>query len=364
MFKLSSWKSLFIALFAILGFSSMAQAQTCGFTATASASGGVYDPFNPQGRTATITLSLVRKDSPLNNGFKTAVASFYLRSTAPGANGIQVIPSSVTVNGTFAFVNGADIFYDSTENVLPNMGPPTDNTDPSAGNAYLRINFTGNDAASNPATVTFNVILPPNLNLISSANLGFDAVLRCTTTGGGPQTDQSGTVPNAISFPITVLSALQASFAGTALNFGEIGTVTNVAAPTVNTGTGNYVRVQSSGAYVVTLSSQNAFRLKHPTGSLAVPLERIAYSLKFLGLTRNNVSNPTTGAISYNVQCARAGVGAAFEDRLYLLASLDEGGQGKTPSLGGNYSDILTVTITPQAIATTYPTDCNAFTVP
>ncbi len=359
MFRVSTWKSLFLALFAILGWSAAAQAQTCGFTATASASGGVYDPFNPTGRTATITLSLVRKDSPLNNGFKTAVASFYLRSTNPGANGIKIIPTSVTVNGTFSFVSQADIHYDSTENVLPNMGPPTDNTNPSTGNEYLRINFTGNDAASNPAVVTFDVILPPNLNLNTSANLPFDAVLRCTTTGGGPQTDQFGTVPSAITFPITVLSALQASFAGTALNFGEVGTITNATASTATTGTANYIRVQSSGAYVVTLTSANAYRLKHPTGSLAVATQRINYSLKFLGQTRSSTATSTI-----TQQCARAGVGAAFEDRLYLMGTLTEGGQGKDPSLAGQYSDTLTVTITPQDILTTYPTDCNAIPFP
>jgi hypothetical protein len=166
-------------------------------------------------------------------------------------------------------------------------------------------------------------------------------------------------VPNAISFPITVLSALQASFAGTALDFGEVGTVTLAQAPTTTTGTGNYIRVQSSGAYTVTLQSQNAFRLFHPSGG-GTALERIAYSLKFLGQTRNNVTHPATNAISFNQNCARAGVGAAFEDRLYLMATLDEAGQGKTPSLGGNYTDSLTVTITPQDILTTYPTDCNS----
>lgn len=364
MFKIPTLKSLFMALFAILGWSSIAQAQTCGFTATASASGGVYDPFNPQGRTATITLSLIRKDSPTNNGFKTAIVSFYLQSNTAAANGIQIIPTTVAVQGNHAFLPGQDIFYGTNEPNKPFMGPPTGSTNPVGANAYLKIEFTGNDAASNPATVTFDVILPANLNINTSTTLPFDAVMRCTTTGGGPQTDQNGTVPNAISFPITVLSALQASFAGTALDFGEVGTVTLAQAPTTTTGTGNYIRVQSSGAYIVTLASQNAYRLKHPTGSLAVPLERIAYSLRFLGQTRTNVSSPTTGVVSITQNCARAGVGAAFEDRLYLMATLGEAGQGKTPSLGGSYQDILTVTITPQDIATTYLTDCNAFTVP
>jgi hypothetical protein len=359
MFRTSTLKALFLALFAILGWSSIAQAQTCGFTATATASGGVYDPFNPTGKTATITLSLVRKDSPTNNGFKTAVVGFYLQGQTAAANGIHIIPTTVAVNGSFAFLAGQDIFYGTDEPNKPFMGPPTDTTVPIGTNAYLKIAFTGNDAASNPATVTFDVTLPANLNINTSTTLPLDAVLRCTTTGGGPQTDQSGTVPNAISFPITVLSALQASFAGTALDFGEVGDVTNALASTRNTGSNNYIRVQSSGAYQVALTSANAYRLKHPTGSLAVATQRINYSLKFLGTTRSNTATTT---ISQN--CARAGIGAGNEDRLYLMATLAEGGVGKDPSLSGTYSDILTVTITPQDIGTTYPQDCNAFTVP
>lgn len=358
MFKPASLKAAFFALVAVmLGWTSAAQAATCGFTGTATASGGVYDPFNPAGRTATIQLSLTRIDSSTNNGFKTAVVSFYLRSI-PAADGIQIIPRSVAVTGNVTFLPNADIFYGTGE-TTPFMGPPTSSTNPIGSNAYLKIEFTGNDAASNPALVTFDVILPANLNLNTSATLPFDAVLRCTTTGGGAPTDQSDVVPGAISMPITILSALQASFAGTALDFGEVGDVTNALATTRNTGTSNYIRVQSSGAYQVSLTSANAYRLKHPTGSLANATQRINYSLKFLGTTRSNLA---TSTISQN--CARAGIGAGNEDRLYLSATLAEGGVGKDPSLSGNYSDILTVTITPQDIATSYPTDCNAFTVP
>ncbi len=110
-------------------------------------------------------------------------------------------------------------------------------------------------------------------------------------------------------FPVTVLSALQASFAGTALDFGEVGDVTNVLAPTVNTGTSNYVRVQSSGAYQVTLASQNAFRLKHPTGSLAVPLERIGYSPEVSGADPQQRHAPAVTSTAFSQNCARAGVG-------------------------------------------------------
>lgn len=362
MFKTATIKAALLALGAmLLGWSNtaLAQAATCGIMGSSTASPAIYDPFSPTGLASTsISLNLTRVNG--SGGQKTNIVNFYLRSPTSAANGIQIIPRTAVVEGNVTGFN-QNIFYNNPGTV-PTVAPTSLN--PIPPNNFLKIEFTGNNAASDIATVVFDVIFPANLNLNASTSLSFDAIFACSTTGGGSPTQQTGSIPNAVTFPVTVLSALQASFAGTALNFGEVGAVTNVMAPTTTTGTGNYIRVQSSGAYTVTLSSQNAFRLKHPTGSLAVPLERIAYSLKFLGQTRNNVTTPALNGLAFNQQCARAGVGSAFEDKLYLLATLDEGGQGKTPSLGGNYSDILTVTITPQSIATSYPTDCNAFTVP
>lgn len=362
MFRTSTFKAAVLALgAALLGWSNpaLAQAATCGIMGSSTASPAIYDPFNPTGLASTsVTLNLTRVNG--SGGQKTNIVNFYLRSPTSSANGIQIIPRSAVVEGS---VTGFDqnIFYNNPGPV-PVVAPTSLN--PISPNNFLKIEFTGNNAASDIASVVFDVVFPANLNLNASTNLAFDAIFACSTTGGGAPTQQTGQITNAVVFPVTVLSALQASFVGTALDFGEVGNVTNVQAPTVNTGTSNYVRVQSSGAYQVTLASQNAFRLKHPTGSLAVPLERIAYSLKFLGQTRNNGTHPALNAVSFTQNCARAGVGAAFEDRLYLMATLDEGGQGKTPSLGGTYQDILTVTITPQNIGVTYPTDCNAFTVP
>ena len=150
----------------------------------------------------------------------------------------------------------------------------------------------------------FRSILPANLNLNASTSLAFDAIFACSTTGGGSPTQQTGQITNAVVFPITVLSALQASFVGTALDFGDVTDVTNAQAPTVNTGTGNYIRVQSSGAYTVSLTSGNGYRLKHPLGSLANANERVNYGLKFLGAVRNE-----TDISPINQSCARAEIG-------------------------------------------------------
>ena len=357
MFRTSTLKAMTLALAAmLLGWSNaaLAQAATCGINGSSSASPATYDPFSPTGLATTqITLNLTRVNGA--GGQKTSVVNFYLRSPNSNANGVQIIPRSAVIVGSVIGFN-QNIFYNNPGPV-PTVAPTSLN--PIPPNNFLKLEFTGNNAASDIVTIVFDVTFPANLNLNASTSLAFDAIFACATTGGGSPTEQTGSIPNAVVFPVTVLSALQASFVGTALDFGEVGAVTLAQAPTTTTGTANYVRVQSSGAYVVTLTSANAYRLKHPTGSLAVATQRINYSLKFLGATRSNLATSTI-----TQQCARAGIGSAFEDKLYLTATLAEAGVGKDPSLSGNYSDILTVTITPQSIATSYPTDCNAFTVP
>jgi len=344
------------ALAAFLGWGTSAQAATCGITGSATAQPAIYDPFNPQAfSSTTITLNLTRING--SGGQKTARVNFFLKGHDTTSDGTQIIPTSIVVVGS-ATGFGLNIFYNY--NAAPPTLQPTASVTPSGANRFFQIDFTGNNAASDTAQVTFTVNLPAQLNLNTQTSLPFDAVFSCTTTGGGAPTDQTGQITNAVVFPITILSALQASFVGTALDFGEIGTVTNALASGSNTGTGNYVRVQSSGVYTVELKSQNAFRLKHPTGSLANAPERIDYKLKAFGQFYDNASTPALNGVAFTKSCSRAGIGAANEDRIYLQGTLEEGGAGKTPSLGGNYSDILTVTITPQDIGASSPNDCNA----
>lgn len=349
----------------LLGISAPVMAQstaTCGITGSANATAAVYDPFNPAGlATTNVTLTLTRMDPPGANGGKTAVVSLFLRSTTPSADGTSIIPTSVIGAVNHAYLANTSIFYDYAA-TAPFMGPPTANTLPSGTNRYLKVEFTGNNEQSNPVTVNFSITLPANLNVSSGTVLPFDAEYRCTTNGGGNPTDQAGSLPGTIRFPITVLSALQASFVGTALDFGEIGDISNSAASTRNTGLSNYVRVQSSGAYTISYASQNGFRLLHPAGVLGGGTsDEIAYSLAFLGQSRSGSDVPQPGAVALTRQCARAGIGSSEEDRLPMIATLVEGGQGKDPSLGGTYRDTLTVTVTPAAIGTIYATDCTAF---
>jgi spore coat protein U-like protein len=193
------------------------------------------------------------------------------------------------------------------------------------------------------------VILPANLNFTATQNLAFDAYFGCDIQGGTANgVEQTGSISNAVAFPITVPSALRASYAGTDLAFGEIGNETGPGKVTANS---NYIRVQSTSPYKVGLSSERDFYMTVGGTAPANATQKVGYNLKFLGLTR---TAGTTGlnAIS-NKQCNRPGVGDSFEDKLYIQAQLNEGGAGKAPS--GNYFDTLTVSIEPLNIGTGDP---------
>jgi hypothetical protein len=334
-----------VALAALSGLacSGAASAATCGITGSASAMGLIYDPFNPNGQvSAQIALNLTRING--SGGEKTDIVNFYIKSANTGANGISVIPRSVVGAVNVAGLN-LDIFYDTNE-ATPVVSPTT--LDPSSANKFLKVYFTGNNTDSDTVTVNFDLTLPPNLNLNASTTIGLDAEFGCSTTGGGKGTQQTGTLANTIRFPITVLSGLRASFVGTALDFGEIGNVTTTqvtnAPATYVTPPTAYVRVESSGVYKVTVASQNGFKMTYNGANGAAAIGSVPYRLKFLGATMSPTAPPPA-----EFTCPRAGVGAAFEDHLPLQAQLIEGGAGKTVS--PTYSDTLTVTLTPQAIA-------------
>ncbi|MGB3845867.1 MAG: hypothetical protein WA940_08360 [Sphingopyxis sp.] len=335
-----------------LGFAGAVQAATCGIMGSATASPTLYDPFNPAGlATTNVQLNLTRINGA--GGQKTDIVNFYLKSNSAAADGTIIIPTSVTVEGNTAGT-GYDIFYDYSQ--APPIVAPT-SVIPSAANKFLKIEFTGNNVASDTAVVNFQISLPANLDLNASTNLPFDAIFACSTTGGGPQTQQTGQISNAVVFPITVLSALQASYAGTALDFGEVGDKTTVdvlAAPaTYTTPTANHVRVRSSGPYTVALTSQNGYKMTFPGGNLATPTHVLNYSLKFLGQTRTAASPTFT-----TVTCQRAGVPASEADMLPVVATLKEGGQGKLVS--PTYSDQLTVTVTPLLSGAPSQQNCPA----
>ncbi|WP_295631390.1 hypothetical protein [Novosphingobium sp.] len=351
--------SLLGASIVLCGWCGPAQAAGCGVTGSATASTANYDPFNPAGlATTTVTLNLTRINPP-GIGMTTRV-NFYLKGNDASADGTVIVP--ISVSGPIqALGTGRNVFI-NTSAAPPTIAPTV--MTPSATNPFLQLDFTGGTGADS-ATVTFQVSLPPAANFTASTTLGFNAWFACKATGGKLATfdptatfEQTGTLDNALAFPITVLSALQASYAGSALDFGEVGGLSVAQGQTgPTTPAGNYVRVQSSGPYAVTLASQNAFHLLHPSGAVTDPATTIRYRVRFLGAERDSGTSALPGSIALNQTCARAGVGAAFEDHLPVSATLAEGGMGKAPS--PHYTDILTVTVTPLAAQDVAPTACE-----
>ena len=356
MSRTTTLKAMLMALAAaLLGWTSpaLAQAATCGIVGSSSASPAVYDPFNPSGLASTsITLNLTRINGA--GGQKTDIVNFYLRSNNSNANGIQIIPRSAVVAGLVTGFN-QNIFYNNP-GPIPTVAPTSLN--PVPPNNFLQIAFTGNNAASDTAQVVFDVVFPANLNLNASTSLAFDAIFACSTTGNGSPTQQTGSISNAVVFPVTVLSALRTYFAGTALDFGEIGNITtaSLGGTPQKTNPSNYVFVQSSGAYSVTLQSQNAFKLKKPGASTGA--DEIKYSLRFLGNDVSNTTTPTVNAVAITRSCQRAGITAAG-NTLPIQATLLEGGSGKNPS--PSYLDVLTVTVTPLIYSDPGTSLCGGF---
>ena len=345
MSRLTIIKSLTImlgAVFATLAGTAQAAQSTCGVTGSATAAPAVYDPFNPSGlATTNITMNLTRVNT--SGGGDTRLVNVYLKAnslTGSRADGTSIVPLSVTGLAQIAGT-GSNIFFNYAAS--PPIIAPTSAL-PSGNPSFLHINFTGNNTGSDTVQVNFQVSLPANLDLNAVQNLAFDAFFVCNIQGGGPpQPDQVGTFPNAIVFPVTVLSALRTYYAGTALDFGEIGNVTtgSLSGSPKKTSTGNYVFVQSSGAYSVTLASQNGFKLFKPGATVAN--DKIDYSLRFLGDTVNSASG-APGAVTITKSCQRATL-STTGNVLPIQAKLLEGGQGKNPS--PSYADILTVTVTP-----------------
>lgn len=308
-------------------FAGAASAQTCGVTGTNVASIGNYDPFSPSA-ISSVTTSVTLTRITGTGGRKTQNVNFYFVMPA-GSPAYQII------------YEGSNVLYESPGYA----GAPVlnvNNSNPTPGLVYVSF---GGAAAPDTQTVSFTVTVPAGVDLTAGGAIPFDIRYVCKGTGGMTDVSTPQPLTGAFSLNLTVLSALQASYAGPALDFGEIGTIstdTVLAAPATYTRSGA-VRVASSGPYSVALTSQNNFRLTTAGGS------NIDYRMTFLGQTRSNASPTFT-----TVECTRAGVSGI---NLPISVTLREGGQAKIPA--PNYSDTLSVTVTPLVMAGSQQ-DCQA----
>jgi hypothetical protein len=336
--KLFTLCAAFVA--SMLG-SSAAYAQSatsCGLSGSAVAAGTLqYDPFSPSGLTnVTIPLTLTRFTGP--GGKKTQQVYFILEKPV-GSPNYQVIfqnPNTGTSTNVVYNVGGHPGLPIANQNAL--------------GQIYY--NFLG---ASAPDVVTFNVLVtvPAGTDLSAGGNISFDIIYLCNGTGGLDDVLTPALLPQAISINVNVLSALQASYAGGILDFGEVGNVTTtnvLAAPATYTRSGN-VNVRSSGPYSVSMNSDNNYKLTFSGGTLTNPAQTLTYSATFVGLSRTGVSGNNAAIAPITKTCNRAGLGGVS---LPVSVTLKEGGQGGSPAKipASLYNDFLNVTISPLAANT------------
>lgn len=316
---------------AMLPMAASAQAQRspfCGVTGTATAPARItYDPFSPGGLSqATIPLILQRNRGLLTG--HTGEVSLVLTAS----------PGTPPLNVTY---QGHDVLYrEGSAAGRPRALNEWDNGAGAAGE--IRYRFGGLFASDLSAPLNLRVSIPPGTDLSAGEPVYFDILYICSGELGMLSIPFPTRESRAIRLDVNVVSALQAYYAGSALDFGEIGDVTTEqvrASPDrYTTAATNSLRVRSSGPYEVRVRSDNDFRLTFPGGSTADPAETIRYSVNFLG--QDIVSNGSFGTRI----CARAGVGGAA-GILPIRARLREGGAGKTPS--PNYGDTVTITFSP-----------------
>jgi len=280
------------------------------------ASLGNYNPFAGSGFTQVpVTLTLTRYNA--DNGKTTRRVDFYISRPLGSPAGFDVR------------YQGSSVLYTQPTTHPLSLGSPPSGT---------IFNDFGGNAKADSVSLALQVTVPPATDLTAGAPVTFDIVYICDGQGGLLSVSTPATLANAITVQINVLSALQASYAGPALNFGEVGSLADAQASTVTVA--GVVRVASSGPYSVALASVNGYRMTYPGGNPATPSQAIKYSTHFLGQTVDS----STGGFS-SVVCSRAGTGG---QNLPVSATLEEGGRAKTPS--PSYQDTLTITVTPLTV--------------
>jgi len=324
-------------------FPSIAAAQPqfsplCGVTGYATAPTTItYDPFSPGGLSQAIIPLVLQRNRGILTG-RTGEVSLVL--VAPAGSP----PMQITYQGQ-------SVLY--SEGATAGRPRGLDSRDNGAGSAgEIRVKFGGLLASDLSAPLNLRVSVPPGTDLSPGEPLYFDILYVCSGEGGMLSVSRPVRESRAIRLDVNTVSALQAYYAGSVLDFGEIGDLTTQqlqANPDrYTTPSSNSLRVRSSGPYEVQVRSQNDFRLTFPGGSTGNPAETIRYSVRFLG--QDISSNGAFGTRT----CARAGV-AGGSGVLPIRAKLLEGGSGKAPS--SSYGDTVTITFTPTVTASA-PQQC------
>jgi hypothetical protein len=304
---------------AALGFAAPAAAQTsCGVTGRAQAPATVtYDPFSPNAlQQVSIPLTLTRY---ANGGAKTQSVNFILIQPV-GSPSYQIQYNSQNV-----------LYFENNTQGRPVLD--------SRATGQIYYSFGGASAADTSQPFNLTVTIPANTDLSPGEPIRFDILYVCIGTGGLADVTTPTRLASAIQINVNVLSALQASYVGPALDFGDVGAKTAAQVATDPGPRTGYVRVASSGPFSVRMTSQNGYRLTYPGGNPAVAEQSLRYRATFVGQTRD-AANPA----AIERVCARAGL-AASGQLLPIQTTLIDGGVGRVAA--PNYQDTLTVTVTP-----------------
>ncbi len=305
-----------VSIAALSGSPARAVGSFCSVTGQTAVSIGNYNPFSGTGFTnVPVTLNLTRYRD--GSGNKTRQVDFYISQPAGSPAGYSIT------------YNGSNVLYTQPASHTLSLPPPASGT--------VFYNFGGNgqpDTVSLPLTVT----IPPGLDLTAGRPITFDIVYICTGSGALHDVTTPTTLPGAIAIQIDVLSALQASYSGPALSFGEISSVSDAQAPSHSV-TGQ-IRVASTGPFTVAMSATHNYVMTYPGGNTAVAAESIMFSMRLAGETVDHTNHTFTA-----VACSAAGING---QNLPITATLQEGGATKNAS--PSYQEVLTVTLTPLAV--------------
>ena len=320
-----------------IGMASPGYAQTqvssvCGVTGSATAPASItYDPFSPGGLSEVTVPLVLRRNRGILFGRTDEVSMVIVAPTGSP-------PLDVTYRGY-------RVIY--PEGATAGRPRSLDSRDSGAGAAgEIRYDFGSIFSSDLSAPLNLRVSIPPGTDLSAGEPIVLDLLYICSGVGGLASVPVPIREPGTIRINVNTVSALQAYYAGSPLDFGEIGEFTTAAVLSAperhTTPSANSLRVRSSGPFEVRLRSQNDYRLTFPGGNLSDTAQTIRYSARFLG--QEVSSNASFGTRT----CARAGMDGSA-GVLPLRATLKEGGSAKTPA--PNYGDILTITFTPVVIA-------------
>lgn len=338
-------------LLTLLGLAVATTAHAAGRCDVQSLTGGTsssnYDPFSPTPTLATINgVQFIRR--PGTGGELATEITFYLkaRSTSFDGSTLQILSGGGSGGSGEGYNNNILVGASASPPPLNNNSPPPPGT--------FKWTF-GSGNGNGTFTLNARMMLPAGIDTAASAQLVFDLYYSCRARAqSGAQTfEDTGVIPGAIGLNVIVRNALQAYFNGQAsantlsFDFGEVGTTTTAtvgATPASYTRSG-FITVRSSGAYSVSLGSDNNFRLTYPGGNPATPAQSLTYSATLLGQTRSGTSGSGAAVSPITRQCLRAGVPAPG-NQLPLSVTLTEGGTAKTPA--PVYADRLVITIAPM----------------